>query len=239
MRHADDTDVLTQLRLADPVDMAELERAVAPLRARIKQRAIEQGSVPGEPIPAGDRAALEAGARPAGDRSRRRRRHALGLASFACAAALAVVVFFSGGSIKSVGDGAYPGFAEAAVKVAEANPRLLVTAPGWKIVEARSFKATNGQLMLSNGKQQVHLSWGPAAFYRESIKRIHDGPGRQVGSATIAGRKATVVYEQRPAFGTYAETIFPPEGGISVELDGAFAEPEWERLMASVRAVGV
>jgi hypothetical protein len=57
-----DDDLLGRLRLADPVDIGELERVVAPLRERIKARAIAQGSLPTEPIPAGDRAAVEAGA---------------------------------------------------------------------------------------------------------------------------------------------------------------------------------
>ncbi len=235
MRHAEDTDIIARLRAADPVDRAELERAVEPLRERLKQRAIERGSVPSEPIPAGDRVALEAGI----GRSRRRRWPALGFASFACAAALAVVLLFSGGGLAPVGGNAYPGFAEAAVKVAEANPRLLVTAPGWKVVEARSFKTTNGQLMLANGKQQIHLSWGPAAFYRASMKHLHPNDLRQVDTETVAGRKATVAYTERPALGTVAETHFPPQGGISVEVDGLYSEGEWEALMASVRAVGV
>jgi hypothetical protein len=240
MSHAEETDILTRLRLADPVDLGELERAVAPLRARVRQRAIERGGLPSEPIPAGDRIALEAGDSGKGrGLAGRRRWPAFGFASLACAAVLAAVLLLSGGSIDPVGGNAYPGFAEAAVKVAEANPRLLVTAPGWKIVEARSFRATSGQLMLSDGRKQVHLSWEDTAFYQESMERIHPGNGRQVSTATIAGRKATVIYDRRPARGAYAETIFPPEGGISVELDGLFARPEWERVMKSVRAVGV
>jgi hypothetical protein len=135
-----DDDLLGRLRLADPVDLAEMGQAVAPLRDRIKARAIALGSTPSEPIPAGDRVAVEAGSR--GERGRfrgRRRWLPLGFASLACAAVLAAVLVFSGSSIDS-GPGAHPGFADAAVKVAEANPRLLITAPGWRIVEARSFK---------------------------------------------------------------------------------------------------
>ncbi len=233
-------DILTRLRAADPVDLAELERTVAPLRARIKRRAIERGSLPGEPIPAGDRVAVEAGAsRAGGGLPGRRRWPALGLASLACAAVLAAVVVFSGGSIDPVGQGAHPGFAEAAVKVAEANPRLLVTAPGWKVVEARSFKATDGQLYFADGKKRVYLDWMPAAYYQEAAKS-RPGVG-QVSTSTIAGRKATTIHaEHVGASGSYFQTIFPPEGGVFVSLQGAFRERgEWARLMASVRSVGV
>jgi hypothetical protein len=235
------TDILTRLRAADPVDLAELERTVAPLRARIKQRAIEQGSLPGEPIPVGDRVAVEAGARRAeGGLLGRRRWPALGLASLACAAVLAAVIIFSGGSIDPVGQGTYPGFAEAAVKVAEANPRLLVTAPGWKVVDARSFKATRGQLYFADSNKQIYLDWAPAANYQEvdAKSRPRDG---QVSTSTIAGRTATTIHEERGgASSSYFQTIFPPEGGVFVSLQGAFRKRgEWERLMASVRSVGV
>jgi hypothetical protein len=237
-----DDDLLGWLRLADPVDLAELEPAVAPLRERIKGRAIAQGSLPTEPIPAGDRAAVEAGAS-RGERGRfrgRRRWLPLGFASLACAAVLAAVLVFSGSSIDS-GPGANPGFANAAVKVAEANPRLLITAPGWRIVEARSFKPQRGQLELGDGTHRVHLSWGPAADRRASL--YDDGGEGQVEKTwteTIAGRKAIVFHLEAGPTGSYFTTIFPAEGGVFVSLGGEFAKRgEWEKLMASVRAVGV
>lgn len=239
MSHADHTDVLAMLRAADPVDLTELEPVVAPLRERIKRRAIERGSLPAVPIPAGDRVAIEGGARRAGGRARRRW-PAIGLASFACAAVLAVVIVFSGGSIDPVGRGSYPGFAEAAVKVAEANPRLLVTAPGWKVVEARSFKPTVGQIYFGDGKERIYLDWLPAAYYKES--RAKSGPRvGQVSTSTVAGRRATTIHEERGGvLGSYFQTTFPPEGGVFVSIQGAFRERgEWERLMASVRSVGV
>jgi hypothetical protein len=234
-----DDDLLGRLRLADPVDLGELERAVSPLRDRIKARAIAQGSTPTEPIPAGDRAALEAGSR--GERGRfrgRRRWLPLGFASLTGAAVLAVVLIFSGSSLDS-GPGANPGFADAAVKVAEANPRLLITAPGWGIEEARSFKPQRGQLELGDGTHQVHLAWGPAVDRSASL---YGGDGRVVGTwnETIAGRKAIVFHLHAGPTGSYFTTIFPAEGGVFVSLGGAFAKRgEWEALMASVRAVGV
>jgi hypothetical protein len=236
-----DDDLLSRLRMADPIDLAQLERAVAPLRDRVKARAIAQGSTPSEPIPAGDRAALEAGSR--GERGRfrgRRRWLPLGFASLACAAILAAVLIFSGGSIDS-GPGANPGFADAAVKVAEANPRLLITAPGWGIEEARSFKPQSGQLELGDGNHRVHLSWGPAADRRASLYN-NGGEGQVAGSwtETIAGRKAIVFHLKAGPTGSYFTTIFPAEGGVFVSLGGEFAKRgEWEKLMASVRAVGV
>jgi hypothetical protein len=237
-----DDDLLGRLRLADPVDLGELERVVAPLRDRIKARAIAQGTTPSEPIPAGDRVAVEAGASRA-ERGRprgRRRWLPLGFASLACAAVLAAVLVFSGSSIDS-GPGANPGFVDAAVKVAEANPRLLITAPGWRIVEARSFRPQRGQLELGDGTDQVHLSWGPAADRRESLYN-NGGGGRVAGTwnETIAGRKAIVFHLEVGPTGSYFTTVFPAEAGVFVSLDGAFAtRNEWEALMASVRAVGV
>jgi hypothetical protein len=237
-----DDDLLSRLRMADPIDLAQLERAVAPLRDRVKARAIAQGSTPTEPIPAGDRVAVAAGVS-RGERGRfrgRRRWLPLGFASLACAAILAAVLVFSGGSIDS-GPGANPGFADAAVKVAEANPRLLITAPGWRIEEARSFKPQRGQLELGDGNHRVHLSWGPAADRRASLYS-NGGEGRVAGTwtETIAGRKAIVFHLKAGPTGSYFTTIFPAEGGVFVSLGGEFAKRgEWEKLMASVRAVGV
>lgn len=234
MSHAEDTDILSRLRLADPVEPTELERTVAPLRARVKQRAIEKGSLPSEPIPVGDRVALERGARRGRGHSGRRRWPALGLA---CAAVLATVIIFVGGSINPVDDGAHPGFAEAAVKVAEANPRLLVTAPGWKIVEARSFRTTNGQLFFADGEKQIHLYWTSASRFKE-VRQSHPRDV-QVTTSMIAGREATTIHDPQTELGSYSATIFSPEGGVFVGLDGAFDRGEWDHLMASVRSVGV
>jgi hypothetical protein len=237
-----DDDLLGRLRLADPVDIGELERVVAPLRDRIKTRAIAQGSTPTEPIPVGDRVAVEAGAaRGVGGRFRGRRRWlSLGFASLTGAVVLAVVLVFSGSSIDS-GPGTNPGFADAAVKVAEANPRLLVTAPGWRIVEARSFKPQRGQLELGDGSHQIHLAWGPAVDRSASLYN-NGGEGRVAGTwnETIAGRKAIVFHLQGPGIGSYFTTIFPAEDGVFVSLGGAVAKrSEWDAVMASVRAVGV
>jgi hypothetical protein len=237
-----DDDLLGRLRLADPVDIGELERVVAPLRDRIKTRAIAQGSLPTEPIPVGDRVAVEAGAaRGVGGRFRGRRRWLpLGFASLIAAVVLAALLVFSGSSIDS-GPGANPGFADAAVKIAEANPRLLITAPGWRIVEARSFKPQRGQLELGDGAHQVHLAWGPAADRRETLYN-NGGEGQVAGTwnETIAGREAIVFHLEAGPTGSYFTTVFPAEGGVFVSLDGAFAKrSEWEALMASVRAVGV
>jgi hypothetical protein len=237
-----DDDLLGRLRLADPVDLGELERAVAPLRERIKARAIAQGSAPSEPIPAGDRVALETGASPSGRGRFRggRRWLPLGFASLTGAVVLAAVLVFSGSSIDS-GPGANPGFADAAVKVAEANPRLLITAPGWRIEEARSFKPQRGQLELGDGTDQVYLAWGPTADRRASLYN-NGGEGRVAGSwtETIAGRTASVFHLEAGPTGSYFTTIFPAEGGVFVSLGGAFAKRgEWDALMASVRAVGV
>lgn len=221
-------DPLARLRAADPVEIEDLERRVAPRRSRVMERAIALGE-----------AGVDGAASRRSGLLTRRRGLSLGFGSLACAAILAAVIVFSGGSVESVRQGAQPGFADAAVRVAEANPRFLVTAPGWRAVEAKSFRPKVGTLVFGDGRHRVRLYWLPASYYRELFESPRPST-RTLPPSTVLGRKVVNQVFVGPAGLKDFSTYFPPEGGIAVAVEGVFANRAgWEAVLASLRSVGV
>ncbi len=234
------TDALAQMRAANPVSAGELRKTIGEVElARAMQRAIAAGDSPAQPVPAADRVAVERGA--GGEHGlagifSRHRSASLGL-GFALVAAMAILFVLGGGS---VGDGGRPPYAAAAVKVAEANPRLLVTAPGWSIIHANSFEAEYGGLTYKEAGHpafgpeglSLTMSWAPAALYRSTLRGYR--PKARVAKSIVLGRQATTFqYGGRPAY----VTVLPPQGNVFVTL--ALPAREHETLLRSLRAVSV
>ena len=150
---------------------------------------------------------------------------------------VAVLIFLSGGSVK---DGGHPAFAAAAVEVAEANPRLLVTAPGWSIVHARSFEVDSGSLSYSDGAHHLTFDWYPARFYGSYLR-----DRRRVGAlvhSTILGHGATTVrYPDRASEpGADYETLISPWDKVAIDIRGVVASSrEYRAIVNSLRRVDV
>jgi hypothetical protein len=256
-RKSRNDDLLAGMRAANPFSATELREAITDAElSRAMQRAIAVGESPSQPIPAGDRVACEHAVR---TRSARRgvfSRHrgaslGLGLSGLACVVAVAALILLSGGSVDSVRDGAHPTFAAAAVEVAEANPRLLVTAPGWSIVHARGFEVDSGELIYGDGEhrpygpggRQLDLTWYPASFYRERLREDGDvstRAGRVTApvTSTLLGQRATTFHYagQRPNYAT----ILSPQGNVFIEVHGTLgSKQEYEAVLHSLRPVGV
>lgn len=201
-------------RLAAHLDEAELDLALA--------RAVALGRTPSQPVPVGDRAALQTG-------MKRRRRAALGLTAVAVLAALLVV----SGLLRNSGGG-HPEFAAAAIRVAEANPRLLVTAPGWKIVRADEFETDSGELTFSDGSRQFDVHWYPAQYYGDYLRDRATESAPEHG--TLLGQAAATI-EYSPA--EYA-TMLSPQGSVFVEVRGRLgSKPAYDEILDSLRAVDV
>jgi hypothetical protein len=217
------------------------------------QRAIAVGESPARPIPAGDRVAREHAVRTRSARSGVFSRHrgaslGLGLGGLACVAVVAALILLSGGSVK---DGGHPAYAAAAVEVAEANPRLLVTAPGWSIVHARGFEVDSGELIYSDGEhrlygpggRQLDLTWYPAHFYRDRLREdseVSTRAGRVTTpvTSTLLDQRATTFHYagQRPNYAT----ILSPQGNVFIEVHGTLgSKQEYEAVLHSLRPVGV
>jgi hypothetical protein len=237
------TDPLARMSAVNPVSAEELRKTIGEAElARAIRRAIA-ADAPARPIPAGDRVALE---RRAGDgrgfaRTISRHRSASVGFGLACIAVVAVlVVLVGGGSVDSVKDGGRPPYAAAAVKVAESNPRLLVTAPGWSIIHANSFEAEFGGLTYKDAGHPAYgpeglsltMNWAPASLYRTTLRGYR--AKATVTKSIVLGRQATTFhYAGRPAY----VTVLPPQGNVFVTL--ALPADEHEALLRSLRAVSV
>ena len=250
-RKSRNDDALARMRAANPSSATELRKAITETEISLAmQRTIAVGESPSRPVPAGDRVACEYAARTHSRRGvfSRHRGASLSLGGLACVAVIAALILLSGGSVR---DSGHPTFAAAAVKVAEANPRLLVTAPGWSIVHARGFEVDSGELIYGDGKhrpygpggRQLNLTWYPARFYRDRLREhghVSTRAGRltkPVTSALLGQRATTFHYAgQRPNYAT----VLSPQGGVFIEINGTLgSKQEYEAVLHSLRPVGV
>lgn len=243
-------DALATMRAANPSSATELQATADTELSRAMQRAIAIGESPSQPIPVGDRVAWEHATRARADRGGVFSQHrgaslGFGLASVVTVAALIVL---SGSSVNSVRDGAHPTFAAAAVKVAEANPRLLVTAPGWSLVHARSFEVERGELiykadehpLYGPGGRQLNLTWHPARFYRDRLRENGHAcchVSTPMISTLLGQRATTFAYPgQHPNYAT----VLLPQGNVFIEVNGSFGnKQEYETALHSLRPVSV
>lgn len=223
--HARTPDPLGLMRVCDPVDAVALraELAATEIEEAIA-RAIGRADCQGELDPPGD--AFAAAPIP----SRRSASRPLALAG-ALVALIAAVLLLTGAFS---GAGSHPTYAAAAVKVAEANPRLLVTAPGWKVTDANEFEIGNGEMTFADGTRKLSLTWYPARLYRSYLRdRASVSEPR---SSRLLGHAATTVDYGR---GEYA-TMLSPFGAVFVELRGRLGgRSAYRSVLASLRPVDV
>jgi hypothetical protein len=239
MTRSNRTDALARMRAVNPVSAEELREATGePELLGAMRRAIAVGEAPTRPIPAGDRVAIERGAGGAARRGGIFSRHRVASLGFglACVAVIAVLVVLGGGPVGTVKEGGRPTYAAAAVKVAEANPRLLVTAPGWSIIHA-NITVEDGGLTYKDaghpypGPYAVIMEWAPAGLYRNALREY----GRHAAAthSTVLGRRVTTFHERGGAY----DTFFPPQGDVYVTI--SVPPLEHEALLRSVRVVSV
>jgi hypothetical protein len=203
--------------IAAEIGEAELARAMA--------RAVALGRTPSQPIPVGDRVAARA------ERSRREARAVLGLGLSAAAVLAALLVL--GGWLGGRGDGT-PTFAAAAIRVAEANPRLLVTEPGWRIVRADEFEADSGELTFSDGSRQFEIHWYPAGQYERYLRdrALESTPEH----GALLGQEATTIDYGREEYAT----MLSPQSSVFVEVRGQLgSKAAYDEILHSLRPVDI
>lgn len=214
-------DPLVAMAAANPVSTADLALDPAEVDLALA-RVVALGRIPSQPIPVGDRAVLEGGHRGVTTLS----------LSFAITAVLAGLLVLSGW-LGGPGEGRTD-FAAAAIRVAEANPRLLVTAPGWKVVRADAFEPDSGELTLSDGTRHFEIRWYPARLYRQYLRDRAQVSAPQHGA--LLGMRATTVNYGREE---YATTL-SPNGDVFVEVRGRLgSRSAYDEILRSLHPVDV
>jgi hypothetical protein len=113
-------------------------------------------------------------------------------------------------------------FAAAAVKAAEASPRLLVD--GWKVTRVDEWQAETGEMTFERDGRTLELHWGEERTVKDGMVRA--------GTATVAGRRATIVrYSDAPKdFTAIWGTVYARELGVDLA--------EFKRTLGAIHQVG-
>jgi hypothetical protein len=162
-------------------------------------------------------------------RPRRMRRAVLTAAALAAASVLVV-----GGTslLHSNGSSAY---AAEAVKVAEANERLLITLPGWKVIRADEMTVDNGEMTFSDGTHEVGLFWKQASEYGSYMDDRSDQTSKVL--VTVQGRRGTMFVRSDS---TDLTTLVEPRGASFLEIRGDLgSEAAYRAVVASLQPVSV
>jgi hypothetical protein len=154
----------------------------------------------------------------------------LALATAVAAAAAVVIALIPGGTSR-------PEYAAAAVRVAEANARILVGEPGWTITEAEQFTVDEGEVTFTNGDRRFEVHWYPADQYRGYLRdRAADAEQRTI---TVLGRPARR-FTYRALRIQDVATILPPQGSNFAEIRGGnMSLGRFMRVLRSAKTVDV
>jgi hypothetical protein len=230
---------MAAMAAANPASTEELAAGIGSTQIEAAlTRAMTFGQRPAQPVAAGDRFALETTTRrgrtrdaPASQETGRRSRAPLGLGLAAATAIAALLIFgWPGGT----GRDGHPEFASAAVEVAEANPRLLVGTPGWKIVRADEFRVDEGELTFSDGSHQFEIHWYPADLYERYLRDRANVSTPEQG--TLLGQRATTVDYGREEYAT----MLSPQGKVFIEVRGQLgSQSAYDEILQSLQPVDV
>lgn len=126
-------------------------------------------------------------------------------------------------------------YADEVVAVAEAAPRMLVTAGGWSVVRADEYSSEDGEMTFSNGEHEVDLSWRPAGTHDDYVSdRAHSADS--LTDIKVAGNTAQLFRYT----GTNDYTALWLDGKHSLELRGVFdSETDYRSLVATIKTVDV
>jgi hypothetical protein len=137
-------------------------------------------------------------------------------------------------------------YAAAVIKVAQANPRILVTAAGWKVRTVEGFSPESGDMSFQlgpdkwrdvtyadgggahlNDAPRFEISWYPRAQYDEYLADRAAEPGLQ--HVDVLGQRSQMI--------SYSATdhavMLPPQGKVFLELRGTVGdEAAFKRFLA-------
>ncbi len=156
-------------------------------------------------------------------------------AALAAVAAAAIVLFGLDEPRREVAG--TPAYAAEWIRIAENNPRLLVTAPGWEVTRADELRHDEGETEFANGSANLAVHWYPIESYHFFFNdRAHDTDQSQI---QLLGRTATLF---DTGYGSYS-VMFRPGGDTFVEItsddDRTMGRQEFEDLLETVEPVDV
>jgi hypothetical protein len=159
----------------------------------------------------------------------------------AAAAAVIACGVGVGGALFPHGNPAAPASAYAAevVAVAEANPRLLLDKPGWKVIAIGQFTKEAGEVHFSAGRQTLTVHWRPADEYggftmdrgKDTTEQPIDLLGQHGKLFATKGSKA--------AYTSYS-TVLPVKGVnfLDITMEGGSGRA-YREVLAALKPVDV
>jgi hypothetical protein len=177
-------------------------------------------------------------------------------ATIAVVLALAGVSLTSGGGVQA---GPERAWAAQALQVADAVPRLLLDASGWRIARADQFTVHDGELTFASGDERLELRWLPARQHRQLLKATAADVGR-AAEVEVLGRTAALFDDRGSGYGhtavwrigdyalelRSATDVAPVATRVGEEAvirtappQGAMSRERFVELVASLELVGV
>jgi hypothetical protein len=151
-------------------------------------------------------------------------------------AAVAAALIYSG---NEPGGDRTAGVAYAAewIRIAEQNPRLLVTASGWEVTRADESRPDYGEMTFTHGTDDVDLHWYPIESYPGFFQdRVSDADETEID---VLGRTATLFEDD---YDNYS-VILRPGGDTFVEVrsdaDRTMDREGFLALLDTIEAVDV
>jgi hypothetical protein len=183
--------------------------------------------------------AITAEPRPRRAKRRRAPRWALpSLGTAAIAGAAVLIVSLAGGGGGKLSPAPERAWAAAAVRVANAVPRLLVGEPGWRVTRADEFTVDQGEMTFSNGSATVDLTWSRGSLRTWVADRAADS--KALPPVDVLGTPAKV-FRYRGPFDDF--TALWRSGRLTMELRSGYPPrlpvEEYRRVLGSLKAVSV
>jgi hypothetical protein len=125
-------------------------------------------------------------------------------------AAIALVLFLT-----QTGGNDQPAWAAEVVRAAEASPRLLVDADGWRVTRVDEWAEGTGEMTFGNGQRQLEVRWMPGGDEAAQRNDKYGSDSQEHFEATVEGAHADVY-----RYDTQYSAIWLDADGNSVEALG-------------------
>ncbi|WBQ08481.1 hypothetical protein [Kribbella sp. CA-293567] len=173
---------------------------------------------------------------PLPQRPKRRR----GILAAAAAAAIVAGIGISGALFPDGNPAAPPAaYAAEVVAVAEANPRLLLDKPGWKVIAIGQFTKEAGELQIGNGNESLTVHWRPAKEYAGFTTGHSKDTTEQPIELLGQSGKLFVTKGVKVAYSSYS-TVLPVRGVNFLDITAVGgSEQAYRSLLAALKPVDV